>query len=113
MIKKKFYDFFSLEKKYHPFIIQKAKINNKILLFDFIEEILREILPELRTEYKYLHPIITINSFENFFYFDMLFENIFKFIVDNKKIMDVRRYVGVPCYSFIDYFNFFGVENDY
>ena len=46
-------------------------------------------------------------------YFDMLFENIFKFIVDNKKIMDVRRYVGVPCYSFIDYFNFFGVENDY
>lgn len=108
--KRKLYDFFSSGEKNYSFLIKEVKVDNKLVLFDLLEEILREILPELRDEFKYLHPLIVIRSFDEFFYFDMLFENVFKFLSDKKKIIDARRFIGIPCYSLIDYFVYFGSE---
>ncbi len=110
--KRKLYDFFASGKKECPFVVHVIKVRNRIKIFDLIEEVLIETVPILREEYKYLHPLIVIEKKEFFFYFETLFENIFKNMEANKKIYDLRRFVGSPCYSIIDYFNFFEVDDD-
>lgn len=110
--KAKLIDFFKKRSSVLPFTIYDIHMTNSLKLFNIIEELLIEILPQLKDNYLYLHPVILTDNMEKIFYFEILFENIFTNIENNRKIPDIKRFVGIPYYSFIDYFNYFEVEDE-
>ncbi len=91
--------------------IYNVNLKNSLKIFDIFEELFLEQLPILRDEYRYLHPLIIIDRFDRSFYYELIFQNVFTNIENNRKIQDIRRFIGVPSYSFINYFQFF--EADY
>ncbi len=93
-------------------IIHNIKMKNQLKVFDIIEELFLEQLPVLKDQYRYLHPLVLIDRVERSFYYELIFENVFTNIENNRKIQDVRRFVGVPAYTFIDYFHFFEDDDE-
>ncbi len=90
--------------KAKPAMIEKSgKITS---LFEVLLTVFKETLPALKEEWRYLHPIFTFTDYENMF---SQMETVEKVFLENEKngIKDIRRFIGNPCFTVIDYKFFF------
>jgi hypothetical protein len=71
-------------------------------IFLFLEKTFSEMYDTLKSSWTYLHTIIPFTDCESLFLYRILIENVMKHI-EKSDIKDIRRFVGVPCFTPIDY----------
>lgn len=72
-------------------------------LFFFLKEMFLKLYPVLKDEWSYLHPIILFKDYETMFLQKIIFENVFAEIEKKEHIIDIRRFIGEPCFTVFDY----------
>lgn len=72
-------------------------------LFFFLIDMFLKFYPALKEEWAYLHPIILFKDYETMFLQKIIFENVFAEIEKNAKVIDIRRFIGNPCFTVFDF----------
>lgn len=78
-------------------------LNSPCELFFYIEKIFLEIFPLLKEKWTYLHPILPFIDNETLFMQKLLIENVLNKIGTGRIAPDIRRFVGTPCFTPMDY----------
>jgi len=88
-------------------IIEKLRTHNTPLqLFALLEGLFLKLLPVLREEWCYLHPVFVFLNYENMFLQKLITERVFDEIEKKHQVKNIRRFVGSPCFSLLDYQKF-------
>lgn len=72
-------------------------------LYDLLKNLFLEHIPILRQEWRYLHTILPFYNFETMFIQNIIVENVFHEIENINKIKDIKRFIGKPCFTIINY----------
>lgn len=72
-------------------------------LYDLLKDLFLEHLPILRQEWRYFHTILPFYNFETMFIHNIIVENVHHEIEEVNKIKDVKRFIGKPCFTLINY----------
>lgn len=73
--------------------------------FTLLKGLFLDIIDCLKEEWSYLHPLFPFFNYEDLFFHKLLIENLFVNIEKEENVKDVRRFIGRPIFTPLNYKN--------